>query len=182
MVFVHLVAHLQSLYKTLNLPLAQTQLLKPVFPLKNIENGGKHITPISGRGGINLSAIFANAVPREVILHWFLCDEYSTAGLLPSPLVQVQDVVSWDGTSPELHPERLFRLGHRKVLYSLLLNSFRGILQCFVKTLSGSALQYVFVSPVSAPQLHLFLLPLQLPREEPSFKLNLAKAFITLEE
>jgi len=96
---------------------------------------------VTGEGGIHLSALLANAVPQEAILLWFLCDEYSAAGLLPSALVPAQNVACWGGTSPELPQGRLFRLRQRKVPYSLLLNSFLGILQCFIKTRSGSALQ-----------------------------------------
>lgn len=72
MAFVHLVAHLQSLCKTINLSLAQAYLIKPVFSLKNIENYGEHML-ISSKGGegqgIDLSTALANAVPQEVILH-----------------------------------------------------------------------------------------------------------------
>lgn len=100
------------------------------------------------QGRINVSTVLPSAAPQEFILDWFLCDEYSAAGLLPSLLVQVQNVVSWHGTSAQLPQARLFRLRHRNALYSLFLNSFLGILQCFIKTLSllYSPVRYCFSS------------------------------------
>lgn len=88
-----------------------------------------------GGQGINLSALLANAVPQEVLLHRFLCDEYITVGLLLSLLMQAQKVVCRDGTSPDLRQGRLLRFRHQKALYSLLLISFLANLHCFVKTL-----------------------------------------------
>lgn len=65
-----------------------------------------------GGQGINLSALLANAVPQEVLLHWFLRDEHSTVGLLLSHLMQAQKVVGRNGTSPDLHHGRLLRFRH----------------------------------------------------------------------
>lgn len=101
-----------------------------------------------GRGGINLSAIITNAVPQEVILQWFFCDEYSAAGLLPLPLVPVQNMVPWDGTSPEL-PQGRTPKGTAHFFRIHPLGSFSTSSRP-----SGSTLHYIFVSPVSAPQLH----------------------------
>lgn len=167
MAFVHRVAHLQRLYKTSIHHLHRHSYLNQY--LKNIGNDGEHIIPT-----INLGTPCYCCSPRSystLALVWWTQRCWAVA-LAP---MQAQSVVSWDGPSPTLLLGRLFRLGHQKVLYSLLLISFLGILQCFIKTLSASTLQYVFVSPVSASQPHPFLLPLQLPREKPLFKLNWAR-------
>lgn len=89
------------------------------------------------------------------------CDEHSAAGLLPSALRQV---VSPDGSSHRLPWGRLFNLRHLKAVYSLPLNLLEILLCSIFLTLLSTG----FVSPVSSPQLHLFLPLLQLPKEKSS--------------